>query len=60
MVQIFGSCYVHFGSLVTDNEEIRKELELSEDEKIYGPIIIGYTQKFSEPPPKNEPRVKWI
>jgi nitroreductase len=55
-----GSCYVHFGSLVTDNEEIRKELELSEDEKIYGPIIIGYTQKFPEPPPKNEPRVKWI
>jgi nitroreductase len=55
-----GSCCVHFGSLVTDNEEIKKELELSEEEKIYGPIIIGYTQKFPELPPKNEPRVKWI
>jgi nitroreductase len=55
-----GSCWVHFGSLVTDNEEIRKELELSDDERIYGPIIIGYTQNFPEPPPKEEPRVKWI
>jgi len=55
-----GSCWVHFGSLITDNEEIRKKLELSEDEKIYGPIIIGYTQKFPEPPPKKEPVVKWI
>ena len=55
-----GSCWVHFGSLVTDNEEIRKELELSEEEKIYGPIIIGYTQQFPEPPPKKGPRVKWI
>ncbi|MEW6675285.1 MAG: nitroreductase [Nitrospirota bacterium] len=55
-----GSCWVHFGSLVTDNEEIKKELELSVDEKIYGPIIIGYTQKFPEPPPKKGPRIKWI
>jgi nitroreductase len=55
-----GSCWVHFGSMVTDNEEIRRELELKDEEKIYGPIIIGYTQKFPEPPPKKEPRVKWI
>ncbi|MBE0425605.1 MAG: nitroreductase [Nitrospirae bacterium] len=55
-----GSCWVHFGSLVTDNEEIRKELEFKEDEKIYGPIIIGHTQKFPEPPPKKEAHVKWI
>lgn len=55
-----GSCWVHFGSLVTDNEEIKKGLELSPGEKIYGPIIIGYTQKFPEPPPKKEPRIKWI
>ena len=55
-----GSCWVHLGSLVTDNEEIKKELELTSDEKIYGPIIIGYAQKFPEPPPKKKPRVKWI
>jgi nitroreductase len=55
-----GSCWVHFGSLVTDNEEINKELELSEGEKIYGPIIIGYTKQFPEPPPKKGPCVKWI
>jgi len=55
-----GNCWVHFGSLITDNEETKKKLELSEDEKIYGPIIIGYTQKFPEPPPKKEPVVKWI
>jgi len=55
-----GSCWVYFGSLVTDDEEIKKELGLSDDEKIYGPIIIGYTQKFPEPPPKKEPLIKWI
>lgn len=55
-----GSCWVHLGSLVTDNEEIKKELELSEDEKIYGPIIMGYPQKYPEPPPKKEPVIKWI
>lgn len=55
-----GSCWVHFGSLVTDNDEIKKELELTVDEKIYGPIIIGYTEKFPETPPKKEPRIKYI
>jgi nitroreductase len=55
-----GSCWVHLGSLVTDNEEIKKELKLSEDEKIYGPIIIGYPQKFPESPQKKDPNIKWI
>jgi nitroreductase len=55
-----GSCWVHFVSLVTDDEEIRKELELSENEKIFGPISIGYPKKYPEPPPKKEPVVKWI
>lgn len=55
-----GSCWVHLGSLVTDDEEIRKELELSENEKIFGPIIIGYPKKYPEPPPKKEAVIKWI
>jgi hypothetical protein len=45
---------------VTDSEEIKKELGLSKDEKIYGPIIMGYPQKYPEPPPKKEPVIKWI
>jgi nitroreductase len=55
-----GSCWVHFGSLITDNKEITKNLQLSDDEKIYGPIIIGYTKQFPDPPPKKKPVVKWI
>jgi nitroreductase len=55
-----GSCWVHFGSLVTDDEEIKKVLELSEDEKIFGPIVIGYTENFPQSPPKKEPVIKWI
>jgi len=55
-----GSCWVYFGSMVTDKKEIKKKLELTEGEKIFGPIILGYTRKFPEPPPKKKPRVKWI
>ena len=55
-----GSCWVAFGSLITDNEEITKELELQSDEKIYGPILIGYPQGVTEPPEKKAPEVKWI
>lgn len=55
-----GSCWVYSGSLVTDNVEIKQALELTGDEKIYGPIIIGYAEKFPDPPPKKQPRIKWI
>jgi len=55
-----GSCWVYMGSLIKDNEEIKNELELSEDEKIFGPIVIGYPKKYPEPPPKKEPQIKCI
>ena len=55
-----GSCWVAFGSLITDNEEIKKVLELKDDEKIFGPIIIGYPQGVTEPPEKKKAEVKWI
>lgn len=55
-----GSCWIHFGSLVTHNNAIKKSMGLKKGEKIFGPIIIGYTRKFPKPPPKKKPRVKWI
>jgi nitroreductase len=55
-----GSCWIHFGSLVTNNKQITKRLGLAKGEKIFGPIILGYTKKFPKPPPKKKPRVKWI
>ncbi len=55
-----GSCWVQFGSLVTDNKEIKKRLGLIKGEKIFGPIIVGYTKKFPKPPTKKKPQVKWI
>ncbi len=56
----FGTCWVQFGSLVTDNEEITKVLELKEDEKIFGPIVVGYPKVVPEPPEKKAPQVKWL
>ena len=65
-----GSCYVGFGSMVTGNDEIVKKLELADDEKIYGPILLGYPKDKSNSkvakglahlaPIKKEPIVKWI
>jgi nitroreductase len=60
-----GSCYVGFGSLVTDNAGIVQALELAENEQIFGPIVLGYPKE--EPSAldiirakKNEPVIKWI
>jgi nitroreductase len=55
-----GSCWVQFGSLVTNNDEIREALELKDDEKIFGPIVFGYPKAMPEPPPKNPPMIKWL
>ncbi|MCK5140341.1 MAG: nitroreductase [Thermodesulfovibrionia bacterium] len=55
-----GSCWVQFGSLVTDNEEIKKALDLKEDEKIFGPIVIGYPKVIPEPPEKKAPEITWL
>jgi nitroreductase len=55
-----GSCWVAFGSLFSDNEELTGLLELKEDEKIFGPIIIGYPSGVTEPPEKKGPEIKWI
>jgi nitroreductase len=65
-----GSCYVGFGSLVTGNPEVVQALELTKDERIYGPVILGYPKANPNEieastlaelrPLKKEPRVKWI
>ena len=55
-----GSCWVGLGSMIADNAEARKLLDLNDDEKIFGPIILGYPKKNPEAPQKKEPRVKWL
>lgn len=56
-----GSCWVYFGQLVLDDPEIRETLGMKENEKVYGPIIMGYPEEnLPERAPKREPLVKWI
>jgi nitroreductase len=54
------SCWVGFGAMVTDDTEVRKLLQLWDDEKIFGPILLGYARGYPERPPKREPQVKWL
>jgi len=60
-----GSCYVGFGAMVKGNADVVQALELTDDERIYGPILLGYPK--DEPstlasirPKKKEPMIKWI
>jgi nitroreductase len=55
-----GSCWVGFGSMVTADADVVKALDLKDDEKIYGPIILGYPKIFPDPPPKKDPVVRWL
>jgi len=65
-----GSCYVGFGAMVQGNPEVVKALELTEDERIYGPILLGYPKanpgesvikELAKLRPKHqEPIIKWI
>lgn len=56
-----GSCWVYFGQLVIDQEEVRETLELKPEEKVYGPILLGYPKDgFPDAPAKREPQVKWV
>lgn len=56
-----GSCWVFFGQLVIDDAEVKEMLELKDDEKVFGPIILGYPKgDFPPTPPKNDPVIKWI
>ena len=59
-----GSCYVGFGSLVKGDADIVQTLELTDDEQIYGPIVLGYPKDIPEAramlSEKEKPKVKWI
>lgn len=59
-----GSCYVGFGSMVKGNSEVVQALELKDNERIYGPILLGYPKDMPEADAlrwkKKGPTVKWI
>lgn len=55
-----GSCWVGFGSVVTEDKEVRDLLELREGDQIFGPLLIGYPKIHPPRPPKKEARVKWV
>ena len=65
-----GSCYVGFGAMVKNNTSIVKTLDLTDKERIYGPIIIGYPKMNPSKKQTNileelrskkkEPKIKWI
>jgi nitroreductase len=61
-----GSCYTGFGAMVKDNDDVVKALELTEGERIYGPILLGYpkddSKKHFMDQHKNyvDPTIKWI
>jgi len=59
-----GSCYVGFGSMVKGNSEVAQALELKDNERIYGPILLGYPKDMPEADAlrwkKKGPTVKWI
>jgi nitroreductase len=59
-----GSCYVGFGSMITGSPDVVKALELTEDERIFGPIVLGYPRDIPEQramlSEKMKPIIKWI
>jgi nitroreductase len=61
-----GSCYTGFGAMVKGNPEIVQALELTDGERIYGPILLGYPRDAPEKRFMNqhdsyvEPTIKWI
>lgn len=57
-----GSCWVYFGQLPLDDQEVRDALEMQEGEKVYGPILLGYPRggEFPASPNKKDAVIKWI
>jgi nitroreductase len=55
-----GSCWVGFGSMVTDVPEVRALLELKGGDEIFGPILLGYPKANTPRPPKKDPKVNWV
>jgi nitroreductase len=55
-----GSCWVGFGAMAVEDPEVRTLLELTADEAVFGPILLGYPKGEAQRPQKKEPKVKWI
>ncbi|MEW5801683.1 MAG: nitroreductase family protein [bacterium] len=56
-----GSCWVFFGQLVLNDQEVRNSLGLVEGEKVYGPILLGYPKEnLPERASKKDPVIKWL
>jgi len=65
-----GSCYVGFGAMVNSNADAVQALELKDNERIYGPIVLGYPKVDPSAEvvsalaairvKKKEPVIKWI
>lgn len=65
-----GSCYVGFGAMIKSNADIVQALELTDKERIYGPIVLGYPKVNPSEKQvnileelrskKKEPVIKWI
>jgi len=61
-----GSCYSGFGAMVKGNADVVQTLELTEGERIYGPILLGYPKDAPEKSfmhqHKNyvDPTIKWV
>ena len=62
-----GSCYVGFGAMVTQDADVVKTLELTDGERIYGPILLGYPKDAPEKRFMDQhesryvkPTIKWI
>ncbi len=56
-----GSCWVFFGQLALDEAKVKEALELKKEEKVYGPILLGYPKgDFPPSPPKKPATIKWI
>ena len=56
-----GSCWVYIGSLATSEQEVKAMLKLQGDERVYGPILLGYPKgEFPAAPAKKPAKVEWI
>lgn len=55
-----GSCWVGLGALAAEDPEIKKILELGDEDTVFGPILIGYPKDRPERPIKRAPQITWI
>lgn len=56
-----GSCWVFFGQLALNDTEIKTALEIKDNERVFGPILLGYPKDgFPDSPPKKPANIKII